>query len=196
MIIIHYSKIRLFTDNIILYKEVSSINDADCLQNDLESLQHSEKKWLLKFTVSKCYVLKITRAKVYKVEYNYQLHNTSLNELNSCKYLGVTIQSDLKWSQHIHQIAVKANYTASLIKRNLKLTNKSSRETAFFTLVQSQLDHASTIWLPWLNKDKLELEKVQRQAARFVCNSYDPMQLQCNCYDRSTQLAELSATYC
>ena len=106
---------------------------------------------------------------------NYQFHNTSLTELNSCKYLGVTIQSDLKWSQHIHQITVKANCTLSLIKRNLRLASKSLRETAYFTLVQSQLEYASTIWSPWLCKDKLELEKVQRRAARFVCNNYDPM---------------------
>ena len=69
------------------------------------------------------------------------------------------MQSDLKWSQHIHQIAVKANCTLSLIIRNLKLANKSLRETAYCTLVRSQLDYASTIWSPWLNKDKLELEK-------------------------------------
>ena len=91
--------IILFVDDIILYKHVSSVNDADCLQSDLESLQHWEEKWLLKFNVSKCYVLKISRAKWSS--YNYQLHNTFLNELNSCKYLGVTIQSDLKWSQHV-----------------------------------------------------------------------------------------------
>ena len=93
---IHYSNKRLFADDIILYKQVSSVNDANCLQIDLQSLQHWEEKWLLKFNISKCYVLKITRAKVHKVEYNYQFHNTSLKELNSCKYLGVTIQSDLK----------------------------------------------------------------------------------------------------
>ena len=68
---IHHSKIRLFTDDIILYKQVSHINDADCLQSDLESLQHWEEKWLLKFNVSKCYVLKITRAEAHKVDYNY-----------------------------------------------------------------------------------------------------------------------------
>ena len=78
--------------------------------------------------ISKCYVLKITRAKLHKVECNYQLYNTSLTELNSCQYLGVTIQSDLKRSQHIHQITVKANCTLSLIKRNLRLASKSLRE--------------------------------------------------------------------
>ena len=103
---------------IILYKQVSSVNDANHLQSNIQSLQHWEEKWLLKFNISKCYVLKITRAKVHKVEYNYQLYNISLTTLNSCKYLGVTIQSDFKCS---HQIAVKANCTLSLIKGNLRL---------------------------------------------------------------------------
>ena len=94
--------------------------------------------------------MKITKAKVHKVEYIYQLHSTPLNELNSCKYLGVTIQSDLKWSQHIHQIAVKAIIVLyHLLKETcncMKLANKSLRETAYFTLVRSQLDYASTVW--------------------------------------------------
>ena len=51
---IHYSKIKLFTDDIILYKEVSSVNDVNRLQNDLQSLQHWEETWLLKFNISKC----------------------------------------------------------------------------------------------------------------------------------------------
>ena len=45
----------------------------------------------------------------------------------------------------------------------------------YFTLVRSQLEYAYTIWSPWLYKDKLELEKVQQQATRFVCINYDPM---------------------
>ena len=63
---------------------------------------------------------------------------------------------------------MKANCTLSLIKSNLKLASKSLIETAYFTLVWSQLEYTSTIWSPWLYKDKLELEKLQRRAARFV----------------------------
>ena len=37
------------------------------------------------------------------------------------------------------------------------------------------LVYTYTIWSQWLYKDKLELEKVQWQAARFVRNNYDPM---------------------
>ena len=90
-----------------------------------------------------------TRAKLsshakWSITINF-IASTTLNELNSCKYLGVTIQSDLKWSQHIHQIAVKANCTLSLIKRNLKLANKSLRETVYFTLVRSHQVHFLTM---------------------------------------------------
>ena len=46
---IHYSNIRLFADGIILYKQVSSVIDTNRLKSDLQSLQHWEEKWLLKF---------------------------------------------------------------------------------------------------------------------------------------------------
>ena len=37
-------------------------------------------------------------------------------------------------------------------------------------------------------KSKLEIEKVQQQAARFVCNNYDPMYSVAHYYDRPTEL--------
>ena len=39
-----------FHDN--RFKQVSSVNDADCLQSDLESLQQWEEKWLLQFNIA------------------------------------------------------------------------------------------------------------------------------------------------
>ena len=36
---IKHSKIRLFADDIVLYKEISAVRDAQQLQEDLESLQ-------------------------------------------------------------------------------------------------------------------------------------------------------------
>ena len=42
---VKYSKIRLFTDDIILYREISSSHDVQLLQNDLKSLQDWEDTW-------------------------------------------------------------------------------------------------------------------------------------------------------
>ena len=73
-----------------------SLNDVQQLQEDLQSLQLWESTWLLKFSIPKCHVLKVTRATKHKIISDYYLHDTPLQIVENCKYLGITIQSDLK----------------------------------------------------------------------------------------------------
>ena len=101
--------------------------------------------WLLQFSIPKCHVLKITRTTKHKIDFNYQLHGMPLCIVDHCKYLGITIQSDLKWSNHIHNITTKANRTLSLLRRNLKSVSQSLKETAYFTLVRPQLEYAAAV---------------------------------------------------
>ena len=120
------------------------------------------------------YVLKITRAAKHKINFDYQLqlHGTPLCTVDHCKYLGITIQSDLKWSNHIHNVTAKANRTLSLLRRNPKSVSQSLKETAYFTLVRPQLEYVAAVWSPTLNKDIVEIEKINHHAIRFVCNNY------------------------
>ena len=46
------------------------------------------------------------------------------------------------------------------------------RKTAYISLVRSVLDYGSIIWDPYLSRDIEKLEKVQRQAARFITGDY------------------------
>ena len=51
--------LNIITHNtLILYKEITTLRDAQQLQEDLESLQLREGMWLLKFSIPKCYVLR------------------------------------------------------------------------------------------------------------------------------------------
>ena len=43
---------------------------------------------------------------------------------------------------------------------------------SYFALVRPQLEYAAAVWSPSLDKDIAQLEKVNRRAARFVCNNY------------------------
>ena len=47
------SMARLFADDCILYKTIHSFDDCRNLQDDLQSLEQLDTKWLMKFT--KCY---------------------------------------------------------------------------------------------------------------------------------------------
>ena len=52
--------------------------------------------------------------------FSYNLSENSLNVVNQSKYLGVTIQSDLKWKSHVLNISAKANRILSLLRRTLR----------------------------------------------------------------------------
>ena len=75
---------------------------------------------------------------------------------------------------HINQITTKANHTLSLLQRNIKLAPKKTKELVYKSLVRSQLEYASIVWPPWQNALINSIEKIQRRAARYVVNDYNP----------------------
>ena len=117
---ISHSTLRLFADDCLLYKTIQSSQDAIDLQQDLLAMQSWEETWLMKFNISKCFVVRVTQSKKYKVLYDYQLHSFTLSSVDHCKYLGVVLQSSFRWSKHIETITAKANSTLGMVRRNIK----------------------------------------------------------------------------
>jgi CRISPR/Cas system-associated protein Cas5 (RAMP superfamily) len=88
----------------------------------------------MSFHPEKCNILSITK----KLKRNpltncYILHGHQLEQVQSAKYLGVSITSDMKWSEHIANICKKANNTLSFLKRNLNISNSNLKENAAST---------------------------------------------------------------
>jgi myo-inositol-hexaphosphate 3-phosphohydrolase len=113
------SQLRLFPDDSIIYKTIKSPKDCDILQEDLDAAARWESDWLMAFHPDRCSVLTITNKK-NPVKHNYLLHNHTLESVSSAKYLGITLQSDLQWTQHAINIVANANKSLGFLKRNLK----------------------------------------------------------------------------
>ena len=89
----------------------------------------------------KCSVLTITNKKD-PVKNNDLLHNHTLESVSSAKYLGITLQSDLKWTQHANNIVANANKSLGFLKRNLKTSNTNIKSQAYLSLVCPKLEYA------------------------------------------------------
>ena len=165
------SNVRLFADDCVLYREISTRNDSSMLQNDLDLLNKWEKAWQMEFNPSKCAVLSFTASKSHP-EYNYYIHNEMLARAKEHKYLGVMLSSDFKWSSHINSAANKARQTLGFVKRNTKSMSRSVRDAAYRSLVRPHLEYASVVWDPHTGRDIDRLEGVQRHAARYVIGDY------------------------
>ena len=167
------SSVRLFADDCVLYRNVKSPLDCQILQDGLNSLAKWEMDWQMKFNVSKCHSMRVTRLHPSRhIGVNYTLHQQTLEQVQSAKYLGLTITDDLDWGQHISEITCKTTKTLGFLRRNLALAPRHTKEVAYKTLVRPQLEYAAPIWHPYHETQIEKVEKVQRTAARWTCRRW------------------------
>ena len=120
----------------------------------------------MKFNPGKCNIIHIARTKP-RTKF-YELCGQVLATVDSAKYLGVTITNDLRWHEQTCITAKKANSALHLIARNLRHCLRSTRATAYLTLVRPKLEYCASIWDPHTQEDVNRLEMVNRRAARVV----------------------------
>ena len=167
------SSVHLFADDCVLYRNIESPMDCQILQDDLNSLSQWETDWQMKFNVAKCHSMRVPRHPPDKhIQFDYTLHQQRLEQVQSAKYLGLTITDDLDWCQHISEISAKAIKTMGFLRRNLAFAPRHTKEVAYKTLVRPKLEYAAPIWHPYHETQIGQVEKVQRTAARWTCRRW------------------------
>ena len=123
------------------------------------------------FNPDKCFVLRIPSSKSPIIT-NYTFGNTvCCKKYKTHTYLGVDIQHDLKWNNHINRITSTASKTLGFVRRNLHSCTKDTKAQAYKMLIRPSVEYYSAVWDPLWTHTKIG--KIQRRAARLVCNNYD-----------------------
>jgi hypothetical protein len=169
------STVRLFADDCLLYRAIHSMQDHIALQEDLKKLEGWAKEWGMRFNARKCYTMQTKT----NSSFLYQLDGHILQQVPENPYLGVQIAANLKWSAHTNYVGKKANSILGFLRRNLGNCPKECRRLAYITLVRSVLDYGAIVWSPYLEKDITKLERVQKQAARFITKDYSSRETGC-----------------
>ena len=82
--------------------------------------------------------MRVTRHQHHKhILFDYSLHNQTLENIQSAKYLGITITDNMDWGQHVSEISSKATKTLGFLRRNLAFALKSTKEVAFGVLTRN-----------------------------------------------------------
>ena len=165
------STVRLFADDTILYRRITSPADSERLQKDLDALQNWESKWLMRFNASKCQAIQVTNKKK-PIPAVYTIHDQVLEVVNSAKYLGVHLDSQLKFNTHVDAITRKATGTRAFLSRNLSHCSPQVKEAAYTMFVRPSIEFASSAWDPSTQRNIQKIEQVQRGAARFVVGDF------------------------
>ena len=96
--------------------------------------------------------------------------DTKLEHVTSIKYLGVIIDSQLLWSQHINYICTKVSRSIGCIRRIRHLISHKVRVNLYYSLILPYIDYCCTAWGGCSKTNLYKLQKLQNRYARLVLN--------------------------
>ena len=92
----------------------------------------------------------------------------SLEVVTSEKDLGVIVDSDLVFREHVSQIVTKANCTLGIIRRSFRFLDRATIMLLYKALVRPVLEYGLPAWSPFYTREIEAIESVQRRATKLV----------------------------
>ena len=160
------STMYLFADDTKLMKEIQSPQDVVVLQNDVSEMDCWSKTWLIKFNLDKCHVL--TFGKPKSSANIYRLGNHILQRVQMENDLGVSVDSNLSFENHMATKISKANQIVGLIRRSFAFLDADLFKRLYIAFVRPHLEYAHPVWSPHLKKYISNIERVQRRATKLI----------------------------
>ena len=105
---------RLFADDCVCYREIKNMEDTVKLQKNIDRLGSWARKWGVRFQPVNCNMMQLTNKRTSKIQASYKLEGTVMENVESIKYLDVTITKDLRWNTHLSNVCTKATRTLVL----------------------------------------------------------------------------------
>ena len=168
------STLNLFADDMLLYKIIKSQQDLDQLQSDVNRIQDWVSFNHLTLNPTKCKSMFISRKRNSIQPLSLHLNGVPLEQVESFKYLGVFLSSDMSWSTHIDSVCSKARKLVGLLYRRFSAeVDSHSLLEMYKLLVRPHLEYAAPVWSPHLIKDTNNLENVQKFALRMCHKNWD-----------------------
>jgi len=167
---------KLFADDLKIYaKTCTDMINVD-LCTALSRIEAWCSTWQLNLAIDKCNVLRISNRSAYKppnssatsVNYFYCLYNQQVNICYSVRDLGVLVDDELKFAEHISSIVHKAMSRANLILRCFLSHNPDLLLRAYRTYVRPVLEYCSPVWSPHHCYLIDRIENVQRYFTKRI----------------------------
>jgi len=164
------TNIRLYADDMKIWRRIISRSDQVSLQNDINNLHSWSVINKIKFHPSKCKHISST-LKREPLNTTYFLNDTCIEKSDCEKDLGVFINNKLTFTKHHQATISKASQKLGLIKRNCSITTcPVKRKTLYLSLVRSNFEHCSTIWRPISDAQVGKFVKLQKRAVKWILN--------------------------
>ena len=161
---------RLFTDDTcLIYSEKNQQRLTEIINADLQKIS----KWLKanKLTVnpSKSNIIIIpSNLNQLPVTIKTYLNNTLISQTSAANYLGITIDTDLKFHNHIVLLEHKISRTIGILSKLRHFLPQSTLLKIYYALIHSQLMYGLPIWGSTFPSYINKLKSLQNKAVKTI----------------------------
>ena len=184
--VVLHSSIRVFADDVKIYRPISNIYDMQLLQSDLISICAWFNANYLSIAVNKCAVLHLNSR--YNQNYNYSINGTILPNVTQIRDLGVIIDDNLTFLPHINSIVNKANIRVGILFRAFHKFDHNLLLHMYKVFVRPLLEFACCVWSPHHLQHITLVEAVQRRFTRLLQRGNNPTTYTERCQQYNLQL--------
>ena len=169
---ITHSKCILFADDTTIY--LSSKNLA-VLQREVEYDMNALSDWFcanklsLNVTKTNFIIFNAKRSQIVNDFKELHLGNQHINRVRCTKFLGIFIDEDLDWSDHIDYVAKKISSGAYAIRAAKHILSADNLKSLYFSLVHSHLIYGNMVWGSAYQCKLNKLVKLQKKCVRYIC---------------------------
>ena len=137
-----------------LFADDTSIFFSHKNQHELEIIVNNELKkvsdWLsanrLTLNVAKSNFLLLSKKKSTSFKTNIMINDTPIVEKNYIKYLGVLIDNNLNWKQHIKQINIKISKGIGILAKMRYFVPQAVLRNLYNAFISPHINYAITAW--------------------------------------------------
>merc|ERR1739840_81961 len=143
------SIVRLFADDTRISRKIESEEDKVLLQKDLDIIYDWANKNLMKFNEG-------------KFEQMSHGENKKIKIGETVKDLGITINSNLLFREHIDNIVTSSKIMSGILLRTFSTRQEAPMMRMFNSYIKSKLEYCSIVWSPWHQNEINKLERIQK----------------------------------
>ena len=142
---------------------------TETLTNDHAKISEWAKLWKLKFNIEKTELVNIKRD--IKPIHLLTFGNVVFDKKTHHKHLGITLQNNCKWDEHISNLSSKVSMLINCLHHFKYKLGRKALETMYKSFIFPLFDHADIIWDNCTVVQSASLENLHLEALRIITGS-------------------------
>ena len=167
---LEYLKSIQFADDSTLLKSHKNLRYLTfCIEHDLTQIQDWFNANQLTLNADKTVCMVFSPKPIQKDELSISLSDTVLPVVPCSKFLGLWIDSNLNWTEHIRRLTTRIYSRMGLLKRGKNLLTIHARKILYFAQIHSILSYGIVIWGNMISQSRLDkLQRIQDLSVQLI----------------------------